>query len=238
MPFGVYVHIPFCARRCDYCAFATWTDRGSLFDAYVQACRREVVEAELPPASSVFFGGGTPSLLPADLLCSILGVISRRGDAEVTVECNPESVSAPLLGAYRAAGVTRLSFGAQSTAPHVLASLGRSHRPGDLAAAVAAARAAGFTTFNVDLDQSPMLKGLPNDECQCPHWGYVVKGSMTMRSGDREEVLKAGDAYYLAPGHVGISNEPGTELVQFSPADELSKTSEVIMKNMQASQGG
>jgi len=151
VPFGVYVHIPFCARRCDYCAFATWTDRGSLFDAYVQACRREVVEAELPPASSVFFGGGTPSLLPADLLCSILGVISRRGDAEVTVECNPESVSAPLLGAYRAAGVTRLSFGAQSTAPHVLASLGRSHRPGDLAAAIAAARAAGFTTFNVDL---------------------------------------------------------------------------------------
>lgn len=61
---------------------------------------------------------------------------------------------------------------------------------------------------------------------------------MTMRSGDREEVLRAGDAYYLAPRHVGISNEPGTEVVQFSPADELRKTSEVIMKNMQSSQGG
>ena len=95
-----------------------------------------------------------------------------------------------------------------------------------------------FTTFHFDLDQSAVLKGLPNDECQCPHWGYVVKGSMTMRCGDREEVLNAGDAYYLAPGHVGISNEPGTEVVQFSPADELRKTSEVIMKNMQAAQGG
>jgi quercetin dioxygenase-like cupin family protein len=95
-----------------------------------------------------------------------------------------------------------------------------------------------FTTFNVDLDQSSVLKGLPNDECQCPHWGYVVKGSLTMRSGDSEEVLKAGDAYYLAPGHVGIGNEPGTEVVQFSPTDALKKTDEVIMKNMQASQGG
>src|SRR5438094_7067084 len=95
-----------------------------------------------------------------------------------------------------------------------------------------------FVTFKQDIDSTPMLKGLPNDECQCPHWGYVAKGSMTIRSGDREEVLNAGDAYYLAPGHVGISNEPGTELVQFSPSDELRKTSEVIMKNMQASQGG
>src|SRR5206468_12401092 len=105
----------------------------------------------LPAASSVFFGGGTPSLLPAALLCSILGLIPRQADAEVTVECNPDSVSASGLATYRDAGVTRLSFGAQSTAPHVLASLGRTHRPGDLEAAVGMARAAGFTNFNVDL---------------------------------------------------------------------------------------
>ena len=79
---------------------------------------------------------------------------------------------------------------------------------------------------------------LPDGRCPCPHWGYVIKGRMTIRYGDREEVLEAGDAYYLPPGHVGISNEPDTELIQFSPADELQKTSEVIMKNMQASQGG
>jgi oxygen-independent coproporphyrinogen-3 oxidase len=151
VPFGVYVHIPFCARRCDYCAFATWTDRHHLFDAYARACRREIESAGLPPASSVFFGGGTPSLLPFHLLCPILDVIPREGDAEVTVECNPDSVSAEAFAAYREAGVTRLSFGAQSTEPHVLASLGRSHRAGDLERALGFARAAGFTNFNVDL---------------------------------------------------------------------------------------
>ena len=95
-----------------------------------------------------------------------------------------------------------------------------------------------FTTFHVDLDQTPVLKGLPDDQCQCPHWGYVIRGRLTIRSGDREEVFEAGDAYYLAPGHVGVSNEPGSEIVQFSPAEELKKTSDVIMKNMQAAQGG
>ncbi len=95
-----------------------------------------------------------------------------------------------------------------------------------------------FTTFHVDMDQTPVLKGLPDDQCQCPHWGYVIKGRLTIRSGDREEVFEAGDAYYLAPGHVGVSNEPGSEIVQFSPAEELKKTSDVIMKNMQAVQGG
>src|SRR5438067_8347694 len=132
VPFGVYVHVPFCARRCDYCAFATWTDRHHLFDAYARACRREIVDADLAPASSVFFGGGTPSLLPAELLCSILAVIPRQGDAEVTVECNPESVSAKTLASYRGAGVNRLSLGVQSTVPRVLASLGRTHSPGDV----------------------------------------------------------------------------------------------------------
>ena len=151
VPFGVYVHVPFCARRCDYCAFATWTDRDHLFAAYAAACRQEIAAAELPAASSVFFGGGTPSRLPAELLCSILEAVPRQADAEVTVECNPDSVGIASLRAYRDAGVNRLSFGAQSTAPHVLASLGRSHRPGDLEAAVEMARSAGFAKFNVDL---------------------------------------------------------------------------------------
>src|SRR5437764_14226144 len=109
--FGVYVHIPFCARRCDYCAFATWTDRPHLMEAYTDACRAEVAAADLPPATSVFFGGGTPSLLPADLLTSILETIVRAPDAEVTVECNPETVTAAALDAYHRTGVNRLSFG-------------------------------------------------------------------------------------------------------------------------------
>ena len=95
-----------------------------------------------------------------------------------------------------------------------------------------------FGSFANDMDQTPMLKGLPDDRCQCPHWGYVLKGSFTYRCGDREEVFRAGDAFYLAPGHVGVGNEPGSEMVQFSPAEELKKTEEVIMKNMRAMQAG
>jgi putative oxygen-independent coproporphyrinogen III oxidase len=149
--FGVYVHIPFCAHRCDYCAFATWTDRASLMGDYAAACRREILSASLPAASSVFFGGGTPSLLPADLLVSVLAAVPRFAGAEVTVECNPETVTPSLLATYCEGGVNRLSFGVQSLAPHVLAALGRRHSPDSVARAVAGARAAGFESINLDL---------------------------------------------------------------------------------------
>jgi oxygen-independent coproporphyrinogen-3 oxidase len=149
--FGVYVHVPFCARRCDYCAFATWTDRSHLMEAYAAACVQEVQRAAVPAATSVFFGGGTPSLLPAASLVSILDAVARVPGAEVTVECNPETVTAGLLEAYAAAGVTRLSFGVQSMAPHVLSALGRTHTPGAVVQAVGLARDAGFTSYNLDL---------------------------------------------------------------------------------------
>ncbi len=151
MPFGVYVHVPFCARRCDYCAFATWTDRDELQAAYVEACRCEIAAAALAPATSVFFGGGTPSRLPAELLVAILTAIPRAGGCEVTVECNPESATPELLAAYAEAGVNRLSFGVQSMVPHVLDALGRAHDPAAVTRAVHAARAAGFSSLNVDL---------------------------------------------------------------------------------------
>jgi oxygen-independent coproporphyrinogen-3 oxidase len=153
--FGVYVHIPFCARRCDYCDFATWTDRHHLMDAYAVACvadlTRHYDRSPLPSATSVFFGGGTPSLLPADLLLAILAAVPRQAGAEVTVECNPDTVTPELLAAYRAGGVTRLSLGVQSMAPHVLAALGRTHDPAAVEQAVTAAREAGFDNFNLDL---------------------------------------------------------------------------------------
>ena len=95
-----------------------------------------------------------------------------------------------------------------------------------------------FVTFREDIDQTPMLKGLPDDRCQCPHWGYGLKGKLTFRFADREEVVEAGDAFYLPPGHVGVHNEPGTEIVQFSPSEELRKVSEVIMKNMEEMHSG
>jgi len=120
-------------------------------EAYAAACVCDLRRRGLPPATSVFFGGGTPSLLPAQLLVSVLEAVTRLPEAEVTVECNPESVDEEKLAAYRAAGVNRLSFGVQSMVPHVLASLGRVHDPAAVARAVALARETGFDNFNLDL---------------------------------------------------------------------------------------
>ena len=128
--FGVYVHVPFCAHRCDYCAFATYDDRDYLRDDYVDAVLREIaweVEAGMQPATSVFFGGGTPSRLTPVQLVRILEAIPRTRDAEVTVECNPEDASLDRLLTYKSGGVTRMSYGVQSTQPAVLADLGRRH---------------------------------------------------------------------------------------------------------------
>jgi hypothetical protein len=93
-----------------------------------------------------------------------------------------------------------------------------------------------FVTFHEVIDATPLLKGLPDDRCQCPHWGYVIKGRLTYRFADREEVYEAGDAFYHPPGHIGVENDPGTEFVQFSPTEELQKTEAVMQKNMQAMQ--
>ncbi|HEY3842579.1 MAG TPA: radical SAM family heme chaperone HemW [Acidimicrobiales bacterium] len=153
-PFGVYVHVPFCRERCDYCAFATYTDRDHLMARYTEACvteLRRLTADGLAPATSVFFGGGTPSRLDPALLCRILSAVPRRAGAEVTVEVNPEDADEAHLGAYRAAGVTRVSFGLQSTNAHVLAGLGRRHVPGAAARIAAAVSGAGFPTWNLDL---------------------------------------------------------------------------------------
>jgi hypothetical protein len=93
-----------------------------------------------------------------------------------------------------------------------------------------------FVTFRQDIDATPLLKGLPDDRCQCPHWGYVTKGRLVFRFGDREEAFEAGDAFYAPPGHVPVQHEPGTEIVQFSPTDDLRETEAAMAKNMQAMQ--
>jgi oxygen-independent coproporphyrinogen-3 oxidase len=154
LPFGVYLHVPFCAERCDYCAFATWTDRHHLVEPYLDACAtdiRRAVAAGMTPATSVFVGGGTPSLVPAEVLVDVLAEIPLAPGAEVTVECNPDTVTADLARTYRTGGVTRISLGVQSMVPHVLAALGRTHDPDNVRRAVEHVVAAGFTTFNLDL---------------------------------------------------------------------------------------
>ena len=152
--FGVYLHVPFCAARCDYCSFATWTDRHHLIDRYLAACRADadrLVAAGLPAATTVFVGGGTPTLVPPPDLVAVLDRIPRADGAEVTVECNPDDVTAELLDTYRAGGVNRLSFGVQSTSAHVLQALGRTHDRANVERCVHLARAAGFDSFNLDL---------------------------------------------------------------------------------------
>ena len=149
--FGVYLHIPFCARRCDYCAFATWTDRHHLHDRYLAALRADVARTPMPPVTSVFVGGGTPTAVDPVTLGEVLQEIPTVNGAEVTVECNPDDVTDEIAAAYAAAGVSRVSIGVQSMVPHVLASLGRHHTPSNVGEAVRRVRAAGIGRVNLDL---------------------------------------------------------------------------------------
>jgi putative oxygen-independent coproporphyrinogen III oxidase len=195
--FGVYVHVPFCRARCDYCAFATWTDRDHLIDDYVAALHAELAlrgsGGLLRPATSVFFGGGTPSRLPASSLCGVLDAIERVEGAEVTVECNPEDVDATRLTAYRRAGVTRISLGIQSTSARVLRSLGRRHGTGVLGEVAATIAEVGFASWNVDL----------------------IFGDRAEREVDLERTLDDVLGLDAAPPHVSayaLTPEPGTPL--------------------------
>ena len=87
-----------------------------------------------------------------------------------------------------------------------------------------------FVSFRQDVDGTPLMKGLPGDACPCPHWGYVLKGRVTYRFPDHDEVFEAGDAFYLAPGHIPLA-DAGSEILQFSPSDELHVVAETMTRN-------
>jgi len=147
--------VPFCRHRCDYCAFATWTDRHHLEQRYLEACIAQVravrsSQRGMPAATSVFVGGGTPTLVDPDLLLAVIRELPLADGAEITIECNPDDLTADLARTYAAGGVTRLSIGVQSMVPEVLAALGREHDPANVEVAVDAARSAGLS-FNLDL---------------------------------------------------------------------------------------
>jgi putative oxygen-independent coproporphyrinogen III oxidase len=165
VPFGIYVHVPFCQTRCGYCDFNTYTapelgagiSRGSYVDTVLLELRlaRHVLRDVGPLASTVFFGGGTPTILPADhlglIVREIRDLFGLVPDVEITTEANPDSVTPAYFDKLRAAGFTRVSLGMQSAIPHVLAVLDRTHRPGRPEEAVAEAHAAGFDHVNLDL---------------------------------------------------------------------------------------
>lgn len=165
--FGLYIHVPFCASRCGYCDFNTYTAAelgaapGTGQQAYLAAVAAElslaarVLGDNRPLVSTVFFGGGTPTMLPVEAVAGILSQARRRfefaPDCEVTTEANPESVTASGLMQLRAGGINRVSFGMQSAVPAVLRVLERRHTPGRVADVMGWARAAGFESLSLDL---------------------------------------------------------------------------------------
>jgi len=152
--FGVYVHIPFCRHRCDYCAFATWTDKDDLIADYVEAVCSDIALTRskgLPVVDTVFFGGGTPTRIAPHFISEIIRALPLSAHPEVTVECNPDDVTREMMDVFAAAGVNRVSFGVQSMVPRVLDILGRTHKPDNVRAGIAAARDAGISSINVDV---------------------------------------------------------------------------------------
>jgi putative oxygen-independent coproporphyrinogen III oxidase len=198
-PLGVYLHVPYCATRCSYCDFNTYTsgDRSTWADTAIAELRlaARALGARARPASTVFFGGGTPTLLPAGDLGRVLRAIEAElglvPGAEVTVEANPESVDPRSLAELLALGATRLSLGMQSGAPHVLRLLNRTHAPDRPPEAAREARQAGFEHVSLDL-----IYGSPNETHD--DWRRSL-----------EAALEAG------PDHVsayGLEIAPGTRL--------------------------
>ncbi|MFN2593441.1 MAG: radical SAM family heme chaperone HemW [Actinomycetota bacterium] len=155
--FGAYVHIPFCMHRCHYCDFNTYEGQDELHSPYVDAVIREIQMSPLDRGlvSSIFFGGGTPTLLPPAELGRIVEAIADRfgcsSDAEVTVEANPETVDVTKFRALKSYGFNRVSIGVQSLVDRVLVGLGRTHSADTARRAVEAAREAGFDDVNVDV---------------------------------------------------------------------------------------
>jgi oxygen-independent coproporphyrinogen-3 oxidase len=161
---GLYLHLPFCASRCAYCDFCSTAGRRDLIPRYQRALKKHLSEAapgfEARSLDTVYFGGGTPSWYGAGNLCELMAEIRRHWhmaeDAEVTLEANPDSVTAPAALRLRRAGFNRISIGMQSANDAILEFIGRRHRYEDVLDAVEAARAAGFDNLSLDL-----IYGLP-----------------------------------------------------------------------------
>ncbi len=204
-PLGLYVHLPWCVRKCPYCDFNSHALKGALPGAeYVEALLRDL-EADLPlvwgrPVSTVYFGGGTPSLFDATLVESLLSGLRARlelaPDVEITLEANPGTVERDSFTAYREAGINRVSLGAQSFDAGCLAALGRIHGPEDIHRALASLQAAGLDNFNVDL-----MFGLPGQ-------------SVDMALEDLRQGLGAAPAHL---SHYQLTLEPNTEFAARPP---------------------
>lgn len=183
-----YIHIPYCVKRCGYCDFNTYTpaelrEGGTLETVsgdYIDAVLTEIRQARTHAAAvvpTIFFGGGTPSLLPAQDLGRVINEIRQSwtlsSDCEITLEANPDSVDSAKLEELLDVGFNRISFGMQSAAPHVLATLDRTHNPSNVEKAIRSARAAGFTNVSVDL-----IYGTPGESLS--DWRETVESALAL----------------------------------------------------------
>jgi putative oxygen-independent coproporphyrinogen III oxidase len=221
-PLALYVHFPWCVRKCPYCDFNSYTLHGELPEARYLARLSRDLEAQAPEVNgrevaSVFFGGGTPSLFSPAAIAALLGAARRllalAADVEVTLEANPGAVERGAFREYRAAGVTRVSLGAQSFEARSLAALGRIHSPAETRRAAAELHAAGLANFNLDL-----MYALPGQE-----------PAAAVR--DVEEALALGPAHL---SHYQLTLEPGTPFAAEPPPLPDEDAAEVMLRECSA----
>ena len=190
MNLAFYIHIPYCVKRCGYCDFNTYTPSelkiteglAQISNSYIDLLLMEIKAAKVQVGQSanvpsIFFGGGTPSLMQPDDIGRVISAIKSEftllPDAEITMECNPDSVTKESLAAFRAIGVNRVSFGMQSAVKHVLATLDRTHNPENLLQVTTWAKEVGFSEISVDL-----IYGTPGESLS--DWQTSIDAALTL----------------------------------------------------------
>jgi oxygen-independent coproporphyrinogen-3 oxidase len=203
-PFSLYVHVPYCSKRCGYCDFNTYTpselDRDDQIDSWLQSAKKETVFArkilgEELTVDTIFFGGGTPSLLEANAISEFINNVSNnfslKKDLEITLEANPDTISQSKAEDWRKAGINRISIGMQSSAKNVLQVLDRTHKPENVLSSVKILKNAGFDNFSLDL-----IYGTPGESLE--DWSNTLE-----------------DAIAINPPHISAYSlviEPGTKM--------------------------
>ena len=228
-PTSLYIHIPFCARKCAYCDFASYAGREGDFARYLAGLEQEMLAAArrygrlIVP--TIYIGGGTPSILKSDALVHLIAMARAlfevESDAEVTVEANPGTLNPAMLRELRAAGVNRLSMGMQAAQPHLLGLLGRIHNQADVEQSVQWARAAGFDNLSLDL-----MYALPGQTMA--DWVDTLKAAMALRPDHLScysLILEPGTplALQVASGALETPDEDATLAMQHAAARILAR---------------